>query len=257
MSPEIEAAIRQAAEEEGVDPAFALAVADRESAGNPNAHASRSIYGLFQMRGDLRHQYGAGDSNDPYTQAQGWMRFINDTRQGLANRLGRDPTNEETYLAHFFGEGRAARMIGGQIGGSTPTADAFTPNELAINPEIRNAGMVGNLTGRIGADIRRREAQYGGAQGWSNAPIDFAQFGQPLDGMGRNGQNSAAGSGAQPIDFAQFGTALQGENQSGGKNQPVDFNHQGPPQNSGDLPQNSGRPGTEIDLSQFGLGAAA
>src|SRR5208282_4067889 len=144
MDQSVQAAIVQAANEGGISPAFALAVADRESGGNPNAHASRSIYGLFQMRGDLRQQYGAGDSPDPLTQARAWTAFAGDLRNGMTARLGRSPTDAELYLGHFFGEGRASRLIAGQTPGNAAPSDVFTPNELAINPEIRNAPMVGN-----------------------------------------------------------------------------------------------------------------
>jgi Transglycosylase SLT domain len=213
-------AITRAANEAGEDPAFALAVAERESNGNPNAHSSRSIYGIYQMTGNLRQQYGSGNSSDPYEQAQGWMRFIGDTRQDMTNRLGRAPTNEELYLAHHFGPDRAAGMLTGRIPNSMATSDVFSPYEMSINPHFGRAGTVGNLTSGITGDIAAREARYGGATG-HEAP-DFASFGQ-----------SPAGQG---IDFAQFG-------------QPVDLkvNNQPAP-----APAES-RPGTEIDLSQYGL----
>jgi hypothetical protein len=83
------------AEEQGINPAFALAVAQRESDFNPYAHASHSIYGIYQMSGPLRYQYGSGNSADPYTQATAWGRFINQTRSDLQNRIGREPTDTE------------------------------------------------------------------------------------------------------------------------------------------------------------------
>jgi hypothetical protein len=190
VTPEIEGAITQAAQEAGVDPAFALAVADRESSGDPSAHASKSMFGLFQMSGGLRQQYGSGNSTDPYTQAKAWTGFINDTRNQMAARLGRDPTNAELYLGHYFGEGRAASMIAGQGGGDV--RDVFTPQELAENPEIARAGGTGRLMASITGDINQREAKYGGES--PGAPIDFTKFGQPEEGGG-------------PIDFAKFGAA--------------------------------------------------
>lgn len=233
MTPDIQDAITRAAQEEGVDPAFALAVADRESAGNPNAKASRSIYGLFQMRDALRNKYGAGDSSDPYTQTKAWARFINETRSGLTQRLGRDPTNSELYLAHYFGEGRAARMANGQIAPSTPVNEVFTPQELAGNPNIGHAGTVGALTSNIGADIGARQAAFGGGGNNNAIPmpsrptgIDFASYGL------------ADGETGQPIDFASYGTG------------PLEATTNRPP---------SGTPadGTEIDFSKFGQTATA
>src|SRR6185437_75844 len=184
MTPDIEAAIVNAAKQGGVDPAFALAVAQRESNGNPRAGASRTIHGLFQMSGPLRAQYGIGDSNDPTTQAQGWVQFAGDLKGGLAKRLGRDPTNPEVYLGHYFGEGRAARIISGQVPPSTDVRDVFTPQELAGNPEFARAGTVGNLVNSVEGDIGRREAQFAGKYGGSNpaqtasSGPDFAAFGE-------------------------------------------------------------------------------
>jgi hypothetical protein len=222
MNPEVQDAITRAAQEEGVDPAFALAVASRESNFDRDAHASRSMYGLFQMSGALRAQYG-GSSNDAYDQTKAWARFINDTKAGLAQRIGREPTNDELYMAHYFGEGRAARMIGGGIPSSTSVADVFTPAELNANPNIGRAGTVGNLTSSIGADMERRQAQFGGG-----AP-DFASYGDgagPTRGLtykstspdfasfGVSPNSTQTGSSPQqPIDFAQFGqqaSELQG-----------------------------------------------
>jgi hypothetical protein len=258
MNPEVQDAITRAAQEEGVDPAFALAVASRESNFDPDAHASRSMYGLFQMSGALRAQYG-GSSNDAYDQTKAWARFINDTKAGLAQRIGREPTNDELYLAHYFGEGRAARMIGGGIPSSTSVADVFAPAELAANPNIGRAGTVGNLTSSIGADMERRQAKYGGnyanpMQGtpdfasfgdgagpvktganYSNSIPDFASFGQPQGGLTYK-------STSQPIDFAQFGqqeSELQGPggNPQQGGSGPLDAKSEPPAaaQGAGDL----------------------
>lgn len=179
----VQDAIARAAQEEGVDPAFALATAERESKFDPNARASSSIYGLFQMSRNLRAQYGSGDSGDPYDQAKGWARFINDTKGNLTARLGREPTNDELYLAHYFGEGRAARLISGQTAGSTNVSDVFTPRELKENPEIAKAGTVGSLMTGIGADMEARQARFGGGGSEASAAprrtagVDFASYG--------------------------------------------------------------------------------
>lgn len=209
MNPDIAASITQAAQEAGIDPSFALAVADRESSGDPNAHASKSIYGLFQMSGPLRQQYGSGDSSDPYTQAKAWTSFIGDMKNNMAQRLGRQPTNAELYLGHYFGEGRASRMISGQTPAGANASDVFTPTELALNPELARQGSSGNIIGSITGDITRREAKFGGEvpQGTSmyigsNGEPDFTKFGTAQD-------NSSAPS-AQAIDFTKFGTAEDG-----------------------------------------------
>lgn len=208
MTPEIEAAITQAAQDAGEDPAFALAVADRESNGDPTARASKSIFGLFQMSGPLRQKYGIGNSTDPYTQASGWMHFIQDTRNGMAQRMGRAPTDPELYMGHYFGEGRGARVVG-QLPPTTDVRDVFSPQELALNPGLARAGTTGAVVSSITGDINRRMAKFGENQTAPEAP-DFASFGQTADGQGspnfwETNQNRTANSQPQGIDFAQFG----------------------------------------------------
>lgn len=174
---EIRAAIVQAAKEAGQNPAYALAVADRESSFNPTAHASKSIFGLFQMSGDLRKRYGIGDSTDPLTQARGFMAFTGDLKNQMADRMGREPTDAETYMGHHFGGGRAARMISSGDP-NTPVGDIFTPNELAQNPHIGRAGTAGALSRSITSDMARRLERHG-----ASAPAaggDLAQYGQPV-----------------------------------------------------------------------------
>lgn len=199
------AAIIQAAQEEGVDPSSALAIAERESNFNPNARSSKTIRGLFQMRGDLRNQYGIGDSSDPYTQAKGWARFFNDTKRQMSDRLGRDVSDSEAYAGHHFGAGRAARMFG--MDPSTPVNQVFTGQELSENPHLVRAGNVGNVLSSVTSDIDRRRANYGGEE----APqLDYAQFEEPeapqLDygSFESAEQPSTSGSSTAALDYGQF-----------------------------------------------------
>jgi hypothetical protein len=205
------AAIERAANEEGVDPSFALAVAERESSFNPTARSSKSIRGLFQMRGDHRAKYGIGDSNDPYVQAKGWSRFIKDERASASRAAGRDITDPELYGAHHWGAGRAGRML--NMDPSTPVSSVFTPNEIAQNPHFSKAGTVGNLLSSVTGDIDRRRTKFGGA---TELP-DFSAFGQPVE----------AGP-AQLPDFSHMGA-------------PVEFASVQPPPSAPDF-SNSGRP---------------
>lgn len=172
-------AIVRAAQEAGRDPSFALAVAERESNFNPQARASRTISGIYQMRGDLRNEYGAGDSPDVYTQAKGWNGFMDDVKSDMAKRMGRQPTDPETYLGHYFGAGRAANMLT-RMDPSTPVDAVFTPTELAQNPNIGRAGTVGALNQSVMGDISRRQAKFGGAG--SDAP-DLSSFGDLVGDM--------------------------------------------------------------------------
>jgi hypothetical protein len=242
-------AIAQAAAENGIDPAYAMAVAERESQFDPNAHASKTIYGLYQMSGPLRAQYGSGDSDDPYTQSSAWGRFTNDNKADMKSRLGRDPTEQEQYLGHYLGAGRASRIINGDIAPNTPTDQVFTPAEMGANPEFARAGTVGALAQGIQADIGRRMAKYAGdyAPSASNggAP-NFAAFGTP-------GVDIKVNQPSQTLDFSSFGEPV-----------PTDTDADKTPQNSAetdDEPVRSvapssvphPRPGQDVDLSRFGI----
>jgi hypothetical protein len=222
MRNDVIAAIRQAAIEEGVDPNFALAVAQRESDFDPHAHASKSIYGVFQMTGDLRRRHGAGNSDDPYVQAKSWMSLLkNDIRPEMRSVLGRNPTDIEAYLGHHFGAARAARMLS-HYDPNTPVDQIFTPYERSLNPHFDRAGTAGNLMSSIGNDIGRRTAKFGnydygnygpyanwgGGQGTSTGALDFSEFGNPVDlERESNGGQSTGGvdfsSLANPVDLSQ------------------------------------------------------
>lgn len=178
MTP-VQAAIVRAAQEDGVDPAYALAVAERESNFNPHAHSSKTIHGIYQMRGDLRGKYGVGDTEDPYSQAKGWNRFIPDVKRDMGAVLGRDATDQESYLGHHFGARRAARML--KMDPSTPVDALFTPQEMGENPHFARAGTVGNLNASVMADIGKRMARFGGGAPRSTEPADLSSFGEPVD----------------------------------------------------------------------------
>ena len=234
MDSSIRDTIARVAQEEGIDPAYALAVAERESSFNPNAHASKTIYGLFQMNGGERAKYGAGNSADPETQTRAFAGYTRDLRAEMTQQLGRAPTDQEAYLGHFWGGPRASRVINGSQAGLAPS-DVFTRQELAENPELARGSSAGGLASNIMGDISRRQAKFGGGDGQAPAiqgnssgnPRDFSAFGQPLDEAGAPAKGTQVAS--NDVNFAQFGRAQ---------------NDEAPP-----------RPGTEIDVSQFGVAA--
>lgn len=178
MKAAIKQAIIDAAREEGIEPSVALAIAERESSFNPAARNSKTIRGLFQMRGDHRARYGIGDSDDPAEQTRGWGRFFKDVKKEMGSALGRDPTDSEGYLGHHFGGVRAGRMM--KMDPSTPVDQVFTPREMAENPHFARAGTVGQLNSSILADMGKRQAKFGGA---TDGPIDFAKFGEPVESL--------------------------------------------------------------------------
>lgn len=160
MTPEQQIIVAEA-RAQGIDPATALAWAQRESNFNPQAKSSKTIRGMYQMRGDLRAKYGVPDDADAGTQVRGWGASFKDLKGGMSRRLGRDVSDSEAYLGHHFGEGRAARML--RMDPGTDVNEVFTPYELQLNPHIGKAGTVGALNRDTVADIDRRRASFGGA----------------------------------------------------------------------------------------------
>ncbi len=196
MTP-TQAAIVRAAQEDGIDPAYALAVAQRESSFNPHARSSKTIRGLYQMRGDLRAKYAIGDTVDPYEQAKGWNRFIPDVKRDMSGVLGRDATDPESYLGHHFGARRAARML--KMDPSTSVDAVFTPQEMGLNPHFARAGTVGNLNSSVMGDIGKRMARFGGSHApVAPEPADLSSFGDGVDT-----------SSTALADLSSFGTPVE------------------------------------------------
>jgi len=172
-------AVVKAATDAGVDPAYALAVTERESSFNPNAKASKTIYGLQQMSGPERSKYGSGDSTDPYTQSRAWAGYMQDVNSEMAKTLGRAPTPQESYLGHYWGGTRAARIASGQIPPETPTSEVFTQRELAENPEIAKARSVGALKGQVMNDITQRMGKYANYGTGDSVPSSSSSMANP------------------------------------------------------------------------------
>lgn len=222
MTQAIRDAITRAADENGVDRDFALAVAERESGFDPNAKSSKTIRGIYQMTHGLRQKYGIGDSVDPYEQASGWARFIKDQNSDFERRTGRPPTPAESYMVHHFGIGRASRMASGAVHPDTSVADVFTPQELAGNPHIGRAGTVGALTSSITGDIDRRRGKFGGS-GTGSGPGASQQEAPDFSHLGTLAEQQPEQSwyrSSEAPDFSHMGTLAQ-------QSQAPDFSHLG------------------------------
>lgn len=204
-SDEIKDAIVRAAREDGVNPSYALAVAERESTFNPAAKASKTIRGLYQMSGPLRQQYGSGDSQDPYTQAKGWTSFIKDTKAQMAAKAGRDITDSEAYLGHHYGAQRAARTLAMDPG--TPTSAVFSPYEMEINPHFGKAGTIGKLNASITDDIDHRQQKFSSYEeaGSAEPKLDLSSFGTLAEPATTSTASASPPSSAP--DLSQYGVA--------------------------------------------------
>lgn len=150
-------AILRAAEVTGVDPAYMMALADKESSFASDVKASTSsAEGLFQFvaktwlnvvrefgpkygleaeaeavevvgnqpiigDADLR-QHVLGLRRDPYLAALMAAELLKRDRATIEQRLGRDLTSKEYYLAHFFGADSARRFL--ELVGQKPKQSA-------------------------------------------------------------------------------------------------------------------------------------
>ena len=98
--------------ETGLPSGFLNTMAIIESGGDPNAkNDSSSAGGLFQQIDSNAAAYGVADRFDPTQSTEGAVAFAQDNTVYLANKLGREPTGGELYLAHQQGPAGAARLL--------------------------------------------------------------------------------------------------------------------------------------------------
>jgi len=134
----------------------------------------------------------------------------------MSYKLGRPVSDEETYLGHHFGGGRAARML--KMDPQTPVDQVFTPNEMAVNPHFGRAGTVGNLNSTVLADMTSRRQKFGGqvpdlsgegtpVGGSAQDAPDLSSFGTLADALSPAAKRdmSAPAASSAP-DFSQYGT---------------------------------------------------
>ncbi len=83
-----------------------------ESSGNPLAyHKVSKAAGPFQFIPSTAKQYGLTDPFNREASADAAARFARDNAAVLRNRLGREPSAAELYLAHQQGAGGAAALL--------------------------------------------------------------------------------------------------------------------------------------------------
>ncbi|MCC6315353.1 MAG: transglycosylase SLT domain-containing protein [Thermomicrobiales bacterium] len=168
VNPALQMTITMAAHARGLDPAYLLAAAHRESRFDPNARAqSSSATGLFQFidqtwlaqfrkdgaaagHADLARQvqfegrrYFVDDEatrnrildlrRDPVTASRMMAALTADNRDRLRAALGRDPSHGELYAAHFLGAEGAADLL---RAGPGQSAAALFPAAAAANRSI-------------------------------------------------------------------------------------------------------------------------
>lgn len=146
--------ITSAANRYGIDPDLALRIATLESGANldPRAFNSGSkASGLFQFIPSTWSQYGRGASPfDPEANADAGMRLMVDNRKVLRNRLGREPSGGEIYMAHQQGAGGASAIL---RRGNEPVHKLVGHSAVISNLPASRKGEASTMTGAQFADL--------------------------------------------------------------------------------------------------------
>lgn len=245
--PAVTGAIRTAANATGTSFSYLLATAKIESDLNPSlTMKSSSAAGLFQFidqtwLGTLKQAgpaFGYGDyanaitrtSSGRYVVADPQMRsaiqglksdptanavmagvLTQQNAAALSRRIGRTPTENELYIAHFLGAGGAGKLI--QLTGSEPQASAAAafPAAAAANRSIfyDRAGNARSISG-VYAEISRRFTVAGDAAGANIAGTGMpamlayaaprpAKPSMPVSDVAATARVFAAASAAPPV----------------------------------------------------------
>lgn len=101
--------------EQGLPAGYLARTAKIESSGNPNAkNPNSSAEGLFQFINSTGRAYGlnsSADKRDPVMASLAAAQLAGENQDYLRERLGREPTAGELYLAHQQGAGGAAKLL--------------------------------------------------------------------------------------------------------------------------------------------------
>lgn len=164
LSPAIMDIITNAANQQGVSPNVLSYIAQVESGGNPNAkNPNSSAGGLFQFIDSTANQYGVQDRFNPEQASNAAARLLKDNSSFLSKRLGREPTQDELYLAHQQGAQGAYNLL------SNPNArasDIVGKDAISLNrgsPDMTAAQFVGQWKqGKSGNAVGEDVPSYSG-----------------------------------------------------------------------------------------------
>lgn len=142
-------------QEYGLPAGYLAKTAQIESGGNPKArNPNSSAGGLFQQIDSNAKAYGVKDRFDPVQSTIGAAKFARDNMKYLSNKLGREPTAAELYLAHQQGPAGAAKLL------TNPTALA---KDIVGEAAVRLNGGNTNMTAGEFANIWI--SKYAGSRG--------------------------------------------------------------------------------------------
>lgn len=128
----VRAALDAAGKKHGVDPGILGTIAFLESSFDPNAkNPGSSAGGLFQFLDGTAADYGLENKFDLEQAADAGARLTRDGINYLSQKLGREPTVGEIYLAHQQGMGGAVALLSAppmQLAASIVGKDAVALN---------------------------------------------------------------------------------------------------------------------------------
>lgn len=170
--------------EQGLPAGYLARTAKIESSGNPNAkNPNSSAEGLFQFINSTGRAYGlnsSADKRDPVMASLAAAQLAGENQDYLRDRLGREPTAGELYLAHQQGAGGAASLL--------------------ANPSAPAASVVGSAAARLNGGAGQTAGQL--ASRWTSKFGDPA--GSTLSGVGMmagadNSDTLAGGEGGDRV----------------------------------------------------------
>lgn len=149
---QIEEMIRQRAEARGLDPDFAVRVAELESSMNPNARNRRSTAsGLFQLTDGRRREIGVPVKKAATIEEQidHGITSLLMAEKYLESRLERRPEFFETYAAHFSGPFGSVKVL--KADPQAPINQVLSARAVSSNPKLK-----GRTTGEVKENWRSK-----------------------------------------------------------------------------------------------------
>lgn len=150
LPQDITAAIKKAADAQGVSADTLTRIAYIESRGNPYAkNPNSSAGGLFQFVDSTAAQYGLKDRYDVTEASNAAARLLADNIRVLSSVLGRMPTAGEAYLAHQQGAGGASRLLSNPMGRAVDTVGYKAVINNGGNASMTNAEFAAMWTQKV------------------------------------------------------------------------------------------------------------
>ncbi|WP_029936834.1 hypothetical protein [Sphingomonas sp. UNC305MFCol5.2] len=159
--------------------------------------------------------------SDPGTAALMAAEHASDNKAALEDRLGRPATGTDLYMAHFLGQGGAAKFLGAMESSPDRTGAAMFPSAARANRNIFYASngqprTLSEIYARFAGKLDRGAAAVGATGLASDA---FEDFSKGIDALGMGDGEVVLGNGAVDSDrhwiettLAQLKTSRSGGN---------------------------------------------